>query len=193
MITYNNIKLRDYQKNAVENILFCLQNTDLIPVLTEPPGSGKTIMATKIMEKMLELGYKRILFLCEGQSVLRLQNYIEILTTINPKYKIQILKSKYEFDPTANVIVTLPQTINSLKEKFDFLVVDEAHNRYLQKEMQEIIFNNNIKKQFLLTATPSCFLYENDKEYKYKLVGHTFLDLYSKSIELNETWFILLI
>ncbi len=182
--------LRDYQVEDIQNILTIIKTTDLIPVLMEPPGSGKTFIAAKVIEHLLENGYNRVVFFAEGQTVLKLQNYEEILCSLNPKYKIQMLNAGDDIDYTANVIITLPQTFKNKEPlDIDLLVVDEAHNRYLSTENQEILIKNNINKQLLLTATPSCFLYENDMSPRYKLIGHTFLDLYTKSKQLGEKWF----
>ena len=132
----------------------------------------------------------KVIFFAEGQDILRRQAYEAFASYVNDSgYKISILNSSKDADKVIsenpNVIVTLPQTVSKLHEKWQGLftggmvIVDEAHNRYLAKQVQDAIESFDFQYQLLLTGTPAPFVKaNNDAEVdNYKLIVYSMADL----------------
>ena len=83
-----------------------------------------------------------------------------------------------DFDPQKQVHICLPNSESKINGKYDFLIVDEAHENYLAERVQRIITNVKPTKQLLLTGTPSKFI---------KKGGYDILTLAAN--EISEEWF----
>ena len=162
------LKLRDYQIKTINRIQSIHKSTNKIPVLAACPGAGKTIMSLSIISDYIRANpTAKILIMTHGTKVLRSQ-YMESMQSNFPHLasKALTVESSNEFNPKAQIVIALPQTLTNLdltKVKYDLVIVDEAHQRYLGNQSQLIIAQIKPKHQLLLTGTPSKFIYENDK------------------------------
>ena len=162
------LKLRDYQIKTINRIQSIHKSTNKIPVLAACPGAGKTIMSLSIISDYIRANpTAKILIMTHGTKVLRSQ-YMESMQSNFPHLasKALTVESSNEFNPKAQIVIALPQTLTNLdltKVKYDLVIVDEAHQRYLGNQSQTIIAQIKPKHQLLLTGTPSKFIYENDR------------------------------
>ena len=134
-------------------------------------GSGKTRMAIEIAKKFTSKGFK-VLILAHGQVIIRSQWVAAIGESAGEILKNKELSAVYN---SSSIIVALPQSLENIPEeiKFDLVIVDEAHERFFEKQVQTIIDKVGYKKILCLTGTPSDFL----KDKSWKVVGIAFEDL----------------
>ena len=147
-----NLTLRPYQLPVSK---FAMSNN--LSVLALAPGGGKTEISIDIIEKFLTANpKKRVLVLAHSTKVLK-DNYTDRLNELNVSFTYSTdLKSN------AQVHICLPQQINQIKGKYPLFIVDEAHENYLEKRVQEIRAKISPKKEILLTGTPSKFVLRKD-------------------------------
>lgn len=176
-----NFNLYDYQKDVcVNQIPHSLKNNILPTVLAVTAGGGKTIITIYQIEQHLkENSESKILVFTHGTEVLRSQFYDDLLNT-KPNFTFKVLQTASDLQKyynNHNVFIALPHTFIRMKNlkqfKFDFLVVDEAHQFYFAKNkngnpgmIQKIIKECKPKFQLLLTGTPSPFVYK-----KYPIIA----------------------
>lgn len=203
-------QLRPYQKESLEVTLNSFNNGQKKVVLSLCPNAGKTFTSSQIaIEFLKQHPTKEIVFLAEGQDVLRAQAYEDFENDIGDYYKVYKLESGKDFDEVKNtqpkVIITLPQTIDKLartnKNFFSgcLVIVDEAHNRYLSEQVQRIIKNFGFEYELLMTGTPSKLILDNQKhqaenegQNKYKFHIMSMVDLYKEmpeDITDKDRWF----
>jgi len=140
--------LRDYQVPAVEHIL----KTDKC-VLAISPGGGKTEISIYVIQEYLKLKPNhRVLVLTHSTNVL-LNNYTDRLDSLNLKFNYSTT-----YEENVNVHVCLPHVEYKIKGRYDFIIVDEAHENYFANRMQRIIKKSKPSKELLLTGTPSKFI-----------------------------------
>ena len=143
--------LRDYQIPASEYVLGSKKC-----VLAIAPGGGKTEITIDVVNKYLKLfPNNKVLILTHSTNVL-LDNFTDRLDQLNITFNYST-----EFYEDAQVHLCLPHSENKIKNKYDFVIIDEAHENYLAARVQRIIKKILPKKQLLLTGTPSKFIYEN--------------------------------
>ncbi len=130
--------LFQHQSPKVNEVIYSLQSGEKV-VLSGCPGSGKTEMSFAIIDWAVKFGMKRILVLAHSTNVLK-QNYKERFDS-------------YNFPFAQNVTIDIPQNWFKIKGKYDFVIIDEAHQNYLAPMVQKIV--ENIPMQLLLTGTPS--------------------------------------
>ncbi len=116
--TASRLQLRDYQHHAVDDVIATLDNR---PILVSPTGSGKTTMATEIVERLgaptLWLAHRKELI---DQAAERLEAH---------GLRIGIVMSGYASDPDAQVQVASIQTlIRRDKPHAKLIIVDECHH-----------------------------------------------------------------
>ena len=109
---------RDYQRTAVDNVIAAL---DARPVLVSPTGSGKTVMATALVERRgvrtLWLAHRKELI---DQAARRLRAH---------GLSVGIIMAGYPEFPLAQVQVASIQTLaRRTKPDADLIVLDEAHH-----------------------------------------------------------------
>jgi superfamily II DNA or RNA helicase len=149
----------DYQTRAISECITSLTTQDLPVVLGATPSAGKTLMSIFIANQFINNGAK-VLVLTHGTTIIR-NNYADSLDKYNvsDNFKYQVLKAGDNLDTTADMVIGLPQSINKKDNlQFDFIIVDEAHERYFKNELQSIIEKVKPKYQLLLTGTPSKFI-----------------------------------
>jgi superfamily II DNA or RNA helicase len=154
-----------YQKEFLTNEKY-INNPKPIVVSIGTSG-GKTL--TTILK--LELFYsnkknkkEKTIIIPSDKQVLR-DNFEEELIKFKPSFSFCISTNKTEFeesikDKNCNVIVVLPQTLIrnlSLLKKIHTFILDESHQWYFKKTIQNILKITKPKQQYLLTGTPSKF------------------------------------
>lgn len=142
------VKLREYQSPASDYAM-----SHAIAILAMAAGSGKTETAIHIICRYLHLNPgARILILAHSTNVLK-DNFYERLVSLGLGYM-----SSTTFESDKQIHVSLPNSKHKIVGKYDFLIVDEAHENYLAKRVQSIIKSIKPSKQLLLTASPSVFI-----------------------------------
>ena len=140
--------LRGYQEPASD---YALQHD--ISVLALCPNGGKTEISIDVIRRLLLLYPNlKVLILTHSTNVLK-DNYTDRLDGLNLNFAYSTT-----FDKNCQVHICLPQSEHLIKDKYDFLIVDEAHENYLAKRVQSIVKKIKPKKQLLLTGTPSVFI-----------------------------------
>lgn len=170
-----NLELRDYQKNAIFQ-LDKLKTSNLPIVLAGATSSGKTLISICYIEYYLKNNPNHnVLVLPHGTTVLKTQ-YMYDIETSNPEFTYS-----NDVDCKCNVVVSLPQSLYKMDlRKFDLIIVDEAHQFYQAKMLNEIIKKANPTHQILLTGTPSKFTAS-----KFPIIPITVGELYSKGVVQN--------
>lgn len=146
------VTLRGYQEPASD---FAMKHD--IAVLAMCPNGGKTEISIDVIERYLNLYPKNKVIIFAHSTNVLLDNYIERLKGLNLKFTWSVIGTK-EFKSKHQVHICLPNSENKIKLKYDFLIVDEAHENYLAERVQRIIRKIKPKKQLLLTGTPSKFI-----------------------------------
>ena len=151
-------KLRDYQEKAVEA---CIQNK--IGVLSAPPRSGKTLVATAII---CRLSVKALIIASQRDWLMGFyETFVGSPTqqgfTNIDKSRIGFCKKLEDFKKYDVCLATV-QTFHSdkgqkllrlLRDTFEIVVIDEVHTSSANKYIQEVsLFNCNYK--IGLTGTP---------------------------------------
>jgi superfamily II DNA or RNA helicase len=143
----SSIKLYEHQKNIVGRVLAEF-NTHKEVCLAAAPGAGKTEMALFIASQFPG----KVGISCHGQSVL-----LEQMVERGRKYGISINKRG------SKIKAFLPHSEKTTSNKYDLLIVDEAHQYYLangrrEGMVQKIMNESGAKNVLLLTGTPSKLL-----------------------------------
>ncbi len=160
--TERNKRVIAYQQKAIVDIKQSMFDRE-ITVLAASPSAGKTLMSIKVIEDYLKVNPNaKVLVLTHGTTILRTQ-FFNVLKESKPDFTYASASSCEEYQrysQTKQVVVTLPQTISRCAKisNIDLLVVDEAHEFYFAKTVKNIINQGKVKKQLLLTGTPSEFI-----------------------------------
>ncbi len=160
----SSIKLFDYQKEAVDNLLL-LENGILVAL----PGSGKTIIGIDLIAKLgqpaLILVHKKQIF---NQWLERIEHFLNI-----PKREIgQLVSNKKKVGD--KVTVAMVQTLNKMEDfkeisdKFGIIIVDECHHMPARM-FRSVITKFNPYYLYGLTATPE--RKNNDQELIFIYLG----------------------
>ena len=140
--------LRPYQVPASDFAI----DTD-IAVLALCPNGGKTEVSIDVIRRYLSLNpFSRVLVLSHSTNVLK-ANYIDRLDGLELGFDYSTT-----FGQDCRVHVCLPHSEHLIVGTYDFLIVDEAHENYLEKRVQRIIKKIKPQKQLLLTGSPSKFI-----------------------------------
>jgi len=136
-------QLRDYQDRAVETVIAKL---DRRPILVSPTGSGKTTMATEIVERL-------------GRRTLWLAHRKELIDQAAERLAAHglhagIVMAGYHSDPDAQVQVASVQTlVRRNRPPAGLVVVDECHHAAAET-YQKILSGYTDAALVGLTATP---------------------------------------
>ena len=146
------IILRPYQQTCSDYIM----KSDRC-VLALCPNGGKTEISINVIIRYLnQYPNAKVLVLTHSTNVL-LNNYMDRLNSSNVPFTYS---DKFNKDSIVNVCI--PANQHKIKGKYDFIIVDEAHENYLADRVQNIIEKTKPSKQLLLTGTPSKFIYEGN-------------------------------
>jgi superfamily II DNA or RNA helicase len=144
------ISLRLYQQTSSDYIMKSNKC-----VLALCPNGGKTEISIDVIDRYLKLfPNNKVLVLTHSTNVL-LNNFYERLESLDVSFSYST-----SFEPNASVHLCIPANQHKLKGKYDFIIVDEAHENYLADRVQKIIEKFKPTKQLMLTGTPSKFIYE---------------------------------
>jgi len=151
--------LRDYQQRAVTEVIAALERR---PILVAPTGSGKTVMATALVEQLgaptLWLAHRKELI---DQAAKRLEAHGLVCG---------IIMAGYTPMPLAQVQVASVQTlVRRDKPRADLIVIDEAHHATADS-YQSILDAYPAARLVGLTATP------------FRLDGHGLGDLFGELV-----------
>ena len=153
---------RPYQEKAVREVLSRYQGGVRKMLLHLPTGSGKTVIATLIIERLLPLiDAGKVLFIAHRRELL--DQTAEKLRQHLPGLAISIDQGERRADPAAQVIIASIQSLSQRKDGyrpdlFSVIVCDESH-RALAPSWVEVIehFHDERDGDALLlgmTATP---------------------------------------
>lgn len=171
---YNQIiETRGLRKLSYQEKFLTLEyNSDKPFVLAAGTSSGKTFMT--IMKLEIFYSYsknknKRTLIIPYSMKVLR-DNFSTELNTFNPSFSYCVATTKDELvdclKSDCQVVVALPQSlsnVSNLLPTFHNFVLDEAHQWYGKKTINDILKQIKPKYQLLLTGSPSRFIMKGDK------------------------------
>jgi len=127
------ITLREYQKDAVDDVGGCIAFGDEKIIVDSPPGSGKSYQMTALAEEHQHMG----VIIVVSISAL-IEQLDESLKKFNCNHSV--LKANYKgtpFDKNSNVQLVMAQTLQSRlkkgeleewKNKFKIIMFDEFHN-----------------------------------------------------------------
>jgi superfamily II DNA or RNA helicase len=177
------IILRDYQHDCLKFL-----ETDFEKlVLAMCPSSGKTETVIYYIDQLFKNNNNlKVLILPHSTNVL-LNNFYDRLEERNVEFT-------YSTDTSVdcNVHILLPQNKNKINDKYDLLILDEAHENYFAKTIQNIISKTKPKKQILLTGTPYQFIGKDDFKIHFlsfnELNKNTIPKLRVDIIESNYNW-----
>lgn len=154
---------RPYQNAAVEAVTtrYKYGNSDRM-ILYLPTGSGKTVIATLIIQRLLTFpNFKKVLFITHSQEIVE-QTAAAIKAQL-PEQSLEIEQGKRTASRNSTIIVASIQSLVRRKARFhpeDYALVicDECH-RSLAPSWNEVIdyFSENQQNRTLLlgmTATP---------------------------------------
>jgi superfamily II DNA or RNA helicase len=124
-----------------------------LAILALCPGAGKTEIAIDIIRRYLIFKPNaKILILPHSTTVLK-DNFTDRLDGLNFPFTYST-----DLSQDVQIHICLPNSEHLIKNKYDFLIVDEAHENYLAERVQRIIKKTGVTKQLLLTGTPSKFI-----------------------------------
>jgi superfamily II DNA or RNA helicase len=152
-----------YQIPLINKIWSDLETSGKPVVLGACPGAGKTRMAFEVVVKKFLKKHPmgKALIFTHGQVLLRDQ-WNEVAADVVKKHRATVVeKGKHAAKAIKenNLILAIPQTLAKANvETVDFLIVDEAHQRFLARQMQELIARLKPKYILLLTGTPSHYI-----------------------------------
>jgi superfamily II DNA or RNA helicase len=168
--------IRDYQDKTIT--LTIINDGDKV-VWAVSPNGGKTEMAICFIDLYLQDNPTHKVFVSTHNTIILGNNFYDRVLNKNPTFTHQLVTKDNEIDFTKQVIVSLPSTLNRRKlPKFDLVVIDEAHQMYESDYTPEegsmvkrIIKKSGIKKELLLTGTPSYFVRKNQEQKReiYKM------------------------
>ncbi|MFT5084689.1 MAG: ATP-dependent helicase IRC3 [Lentisphaeria bacterium] len=153
---------RPYQNTAVDEVYTRYKNKHRKLLLYLPTGAGKTVIASLIIEKLLEQpNFGKVLFIAHREEIL--DQTVKTLKNNLSHISIDIEQGKRSSEKKSKITVASVQSLITRKEKFNpkefsLIICDECH-RALSPSWTEVIqhFHNNGKPDTLLlgmTATP---------------------------------------
>ena len=150
-------ELRPYQNNIVNKVIESYREGGSKCLFILATGLGKTVIASTIVDRLLQEGFKKILVLCHATDLAQ-QLQREFWTQLSKETPTRIFMDGSPPIPIEGVNFGLYQTLYNYlggidSDAFDLVVVDEAHHA-LANAFSLCI--NHLKPKFLLgmTATP---------------------------------------
>ena len=183
-----------------------------IVVLAAGTSAGKTkttILKLELFYKIKTNKNKLTLIVPASKTILR-DNFENDLDVMDEQHKLsfnyRVVKDKREIESAlkdkVQVIVCLPQTLiknHKLLPNLEMFILDEAHQWYFKKTIQNIIKHTNPNQTLLLTGTPSRFIERGGFLFKFVpvmelfelgLVSNVKMEVVSSSYDFKRTdWF----
>lgn len=155
-----------YQKKLITDTIINL-DTHKIALMACATASGKTNMAVEVIADYLKKNpTKRVLFLAHGTTTLR-QQVARDLKKIQHFTSSEIMG---DADTTTQVHVAIPQNKLIRVQQYGLIVVDEAHQYYDAKMVQNIISTNPNCSRLLLTASSGKFTFRKTPAVYFSLL-----------------------
>jgi len=131
------MQLREYQKHFLEQILFKINLVDKL-CCQLPTGAGKTVIFTELTKQL----NTDVLILVDSEELVT-QTY---KTFLKQGVDVSTFESKNKIFPNNKVVVSMAQTLfnrlqkkTNLIERFNYLIIDEAHVWIFNKIFDYII------------------------------------------------------
>lgn len=216
----NDIITQELKKRGLKKIPY---QVDYLtnPIYTSPKevvvlAAGTSAGKTKTTILKLELFYKvksnknKITLIVPASKTILRDNFEDDLDIMNEQHKLsfdyRVVKDKKEIESAlkdmVQVIICLPQTLiknHKLLPNLEIFVLDEAHQWYFKKTIQNILKHTKPKQTLLLTGTPSRFIERGGFLFKFVpvmelfelgLVSNVKMEVVSSSYDFKRTdWF----
>ncbi|MGW8178192.1 MAG: DEAD/DEAH box helicase family protein, partial [bacterium] len=144
-------QLRPYQQEAVERLRDSYRNRNQRVVLVSPTGSGKTVIASNIIERATMKNGGRVLFIAHRREII--DQTSKKLAEIGIPHGV-MMGDDGRRDPNAPVQVASIQTLIRRKlPPTDFIIIDECHLS-LAVSYQKVMCHYEDTPVLGLTATP---------------------------------------
>jgi superfamily II DNA or RNA helicase len=155
------IELRDYQNEAIEK----WRNNNFKGVIALPTGAGKTIIGLKAIESVKK---STLIVAFTKEQMNQWKDSIVKFSDVRPDIGLYYSSEKNIKPITISTYQTAYRHINDLADKFDLLIIDEAHHLPADK-FKEIALGLIASKRLGLSATP----YREDGKHEelFKLMG----------------------
>lgn len=150
------MKLREYQEQAIEDLRSEIRRGFKRPLLVAPTGSGKTVMAARIIESAAQKG-SRILFLAHRRELVR--QCADKLERFGCEHGIIMAGEFLQMDFEVQVASIDTLRVRAMKSdrmpmpKADIIFIDEAH-RSLAPTYKKLIEEYPDAVVIGMTATP---------------------------------------
>jgi superfamily II DNA or RNA helicase len=155
------IELRDYQNEAIEK----WRNNNFKGVIALPTGAGKTIIGLKAIESVKK---STLIVAFTKEQMNQWKDSIVKFSDVRLDIGLYYSSEKNIKPITISTYQTAYRHINDLADKFDLLIIDEAHHLPADK-FKEIALGLIASKRLGLSATP----YREDGKHEelFKLMG----------------------
>ena len=179
------LKKIPYQVDYLTNPIYISPKE--VVVLAAGTSAGKTkttILKLELFYKVKSNKNKITLIVPASKTILR-DNFEDDLDIMNEQHKLsfdyRVVKDKKEIESALRdkiqVIICLPQTLiknHKLLPNLEMFVLDEAHQWYFKKTIQNILKHTKPKQTSLLTGTPSRFIERGGFLFKFVPVMELF-------------------
>lgn len=119
-----NFEIDDFQKEAIDHIS---SKTDTLVVA--PTGAGKTFIALKAIETMLEQGFRSVY--TTPLKALSNTKYADLKRTFEPKHSVGLLTGDRKIDGNAKIVVATTEIYRNelykVSKGYGLVVLDEVH------------------------------------------------------------------
>jgi len=134
------MKLRGYQKQAIENVRKEMKKGNKAILLYAPTGSGKTVIASKIILDAIKKN-SRILFIIHRHQLV--EQTKKTLLSLGVNYNdIGFIKAGYKEKQNAKIIIASIQSMQRRQlpnpKNINLIIVDECHTTSFYKFYKEI-------------------------------------------------------
>jgi len=156
------MKLRPYQNDAIEAIENGWEDNSS-QLLVLPTGTGKTIVFTKLIDRMI-MGGRTLVIAHREELIWQAVAKIKVITGIQPSIEMADYRADEGFFQRNPVVVSSIQTQNACKRyakfdptEFELLIIDEAHHAPARsyKKLIDYYKKHNPNINILgVTATP---------------------------------------
>ncbi|MQL55395.1 DEAD/DEAH box helicase [Acidianus ambivalens] len=156
-----NVTLRDYQIEAIQK----WKDNNYRGVIALPTGAGKTIIGIKAIE---ETKVPTLIVTFTREQMLQWKETIMKFSSIRPEVGLYYSNEKEIRQITLSTYQTAFRHVSELSDKFDLLIIDEAHHLPADK-FREVALGILATKRLGLSATP--FREDGRHEELFKLMG----------------------
>lgn len=153
----NEIVLRYYQNEAIDETLAALTFGSDNVVVNSPPASGKSIMIAETARQLCDGNKKKIVISLTISALV--DQIAKHLDMIKADYSVLKAGRESEFDDTKQIQVCQAQTLHARLEKLDkfkanYYIQDEVHREYQTKRTRDILEHLEIDSRIGYSGTP---------------------------------------